>query len=86
MSEYYMPLKELPKYCCKCPCSAEGSVYDMDSGKETAVYVRCRVTDTEVVSCNPADLWPDWNAVPRPEDCPIVHWLYISVGDCDGKN
>ena len=87
MSKYYIPLEGLPEYCCECPCSTEGSVFDMSTGKEEAVYVWCTIMDTEVASCvascNVTDLYPGWKAVPRPENCPIVHWLYISVGDCD---
>ena len=83
MSNYYVPLTELPEYCCQCPCSTEGSEYDMDSGTETVVYVKCRITEQITVTCAPTALHPEWSQVPRPEDCPIVHWLYISVGDCD---
>ena len=76
MSEYYIPLEELPDYCCECPCSGEGLVYDMDTGEELYADIWCRITKDTVVSCAVKDLRPGWNAVPRPDNCPIVHWLW----------
>lgn len=86
MTEYYVPLNKLPQYCRECPCHSEGFEYSFNTGLRTAVYVQCRITEQIVAKCQLGELSPDWNRVPRPEDCPIVHWLYISVGDCDGKN
>ena len=78
LSKYYVPLDKLPEYCCRCPCSTEGSVFDMSTGKDEAVYVWCRVLDTEVASCNVTDLYPGWNAVPRPDNCPIIKGLVLN--------
>lgn len=68
---YYIPLKGLPEYCCECPCSSEGSTYDLDTGTEVSVDITCRITGNITASCAPTALYPDWNAVPRPDNCPI---------------
>ena len=71
MSKYYIPLKELPEYCCKCPCSGEGSEYNLDTGKEMYVYQKCYVTGEIVSTCDVDELFPEWNKFKRPKTCPI---------------
>ena len=71
MSEYYIPLEELPDYCCECPCSSNGVTYNLDTGEEISVDVKCGITGYITVACAPTALCPDWNAVPRPDNCPI---------------
>lgn len=83
MSEYYVPLNELPKYCRDCPCSEENTIHSMDDFSEVATCIWCRITGDIVAQLPICALDPNWNAVPRPDNCPIVHWVYISVGDCD---
>lgn len=71
MSKYYIPLEGLPDYCCECPCSIEGETYNLNTGEGVSVEVRCRITGNITASCSPLLLCPDWNAVPRPDNCPI---------------